>query len=354
MDNIENSNKAGAEAVMARAQPRFRVVVAAHQGMCFGVRDALGAIKAAAASGPITVLGQLVHNEVVREQLAANGIVEIRPDAEDAPTRRVAITAHGTSRRGHARWREAGYQITDTTCPLVRKAHEALAGLVALGCTPVVIGRHGHAEVLGLTGDFPGAIVVEGPADLATLPEHPMFGVVAQTTQPEARVHALVEAIRALRPTSRVIFRDTICRPTKDRQRAVEDLARACDHVVVIGGANSNNTRELAEAAAAFGRVVGRITRAEERRAADFENARVVGLTAGTSTLPATVDAVVAGLRRFANAPEAGGWPGDIHPTHGDPVCACPGSQPGYGQGRPTTAHPHASRDIHPQHRRFQ
>lgn len=282
---------------------RFRVVVAARQGMCFGVRDALVMVERAAATGPLTVLGQLVHNEVVRESLASIGVTETRPDAETAPTRRVAITAHGTSDREHARWSDAGYQVMDTTCPLVRKAHEAMAGLVAMGCAPVVIGRHGHAEVLGLTGDFPGAVVVEGPGDLATVPESPLLGVVAQTTQPEARVHALVEAIRALRPASRVVFRDTICRPTKDRQRALVDLARECDTIVVIGGANSNNTRELAEAVAALGRVVVRVTGPGELRAADFATANVVGVTAGTSTLPATVDAVVRALKHLPCPP---------------------------------------------------
>lgn len=254
-----------------------------------------------ATAGPVTVLGQLVHNPVVTGYLAGLGVKEGELEAVgEARTMGVVITAHGAA-DGHRRgWREAGYEVTDTTCPLVKKAHGALARLVGEGYFPVVIGKKGHVEVRGLTGDFPGAVVVEGEADLAGLPVGRRLGVVAQTTQPLERVERWVEVIRRARPGVEVRFVDTVCQPTKDRQEAVEDLCRESEVVVVVGGRNSNNTRELAERVKALGAVARHVETAEEVDAAWFDGVEAVGVTAGTSTLDETVEAVVVRLRLIA------------------------------------------------------
>lgn len=274
--------------------------LARHYGMCFGVRDALRATHAAAAREPITVLGQLVHNPVVDRHLAGVGVRRGRLD-EPASTRRVVITAHGVSDTERRRWQAAGHRLTDTTCPLVRKAHEALALLVAEGCHPVVIGQPGHAEVRGLTGDHPGACVIDGNADLALLPEAvARFGVVAQTTQPLERVLGLLDALKRARPASEVRFMDTVCRPTKQRQAALEELATHCEAIVVVGGHNSNNTRQLADKARALGLRVFAVETAAELQPEAFAGLHEVGVTAGTSTLDETVASVVERLKTFA------------------------------------------------------
>lgn len=274
--------------------------LARHYGMCFGVRDALCATHTAAAREPVTVLGQLVHNPVVDRHLAGVGVKRGRIDAP-ASTRRVVITAHGVSEVERQRWQAAGHVLTDTTCPLVHKAHEALALLVAEGCHPVVIGQPGHAEVRGLIGDHPGACVIDSGADLALLPEAvARFGVVAQTTQPLERVLGLLDALKRARPAAEVRFMDTVCRPTKQRQAALEELAERCEAVVVIGGRNSNNTRQLADKARALGLRVFAVETAAELEPEAFAGLREVGVTAGTSTLDETVAAVVERLKTFA------------------------------------------------------
>ncbi len=294
-------SKGGARVAVSEPKRRlFRVVEAARMGMCFGVRDALEAVREAARQGPLTVLGELAHNEVVLERLAAAGIGRARPEADSAPTQRVAITAHGVSDQVRRRWLEAGYEVTDTTCPLVRKAHDALACLVAEGCHPVVIGRHGHVEVQGLTGDYPEAVVIEDVGDIARLPKAAKLGVVSQTTQPPDRVAVLLGAIRRERPGSIVDFRDTVCRPTRERQQALEALCREADFVVVVGGKNSNNTRELVEKIRAYGVPAHRVARPQEVRREWLKGCRVVGVTAGTSTLPESVAAVTHQLRQWA------------------------------------------------------
>jgi 4-hydroxy-3-methylbut-2-enyl diphosphate reductase len=271
----------------------MKIQLAEHYGLCFGVRDAIAQAEELAGRGPLTILGELVHNPIVRERLMRRGVREgALQDAESAQTSQVMITAHGASDKARAEWRRAGFGVADGTCPLVRQAHEKLRSLVEQGYAPVVIGKRGHVEVEGLTGDFPGTCIVESAEDLAQLPHADRFGVISQTTQPSDKVLALVAAIRAARPASEVRFCDTVCQPTKNRQAALRQLLAECDTLVVVGGRNSNNTLQLVAAAAVAGRAVYHVERAEELRPEWFREAQVVGLTAGTSTLKETVATV--------------------------------------------------------------
>ena len=282
--------------------PNMKIQLAEHYGLCFGVRDAIAQAERLAAQGPLTILGELVHNPVVRERLAQRGVQEGALDAGTAPTPQVMITAHGASDLKRAEWRDAGFGVADGTCPLVRHAHVQLGLLVSLGCFPVVIGKRGHVEVEGLIGDFPEAHVLENAEDIPLLPPHASYGLISQTTQPVEKVHALVEAIRRARPQSEVRFTDTVCQPTKNRQNALRKLIAECDTMVVVGGRNSNNTAQLVAAARAAGLTVFHIERAEELDPAWFRTAESVGITAGTSTLKETVAAVHARLQQIANS----------------------------------------------------
>jgi 4-hydroxy-3-methylbut-2-enyl diphosphate reductase len=279
----------------------MKIQLAEHYGLCFGVRDAIAEAERLAQQGPLTILGELVHNPVVRDRLAARGVREGRlDDPASAPTPQVMITAHGASDAARGAWRSAGFGVADGTCPLVRHAHDQLRLLVSLGYFPVVIGKRGHVEVAGLIGDFPDACVIESEADFATLPTRERYGVISQTTQPIERVHALVAALRRARPTSEVRFSDTVCQPTKNRQNALRKLIAECDTLVVVGGRNSNNTLQLVAAATVAGLAVFHVERPDELDPAWFRDTEVVGLTAGTSTLKETVAAVHARLETFA------------------------------------------------------
>lgn len=279
----------------------MRIILADHYGMCFGVRDALALAEQMAPRAPLTILGELVHNPVVRERLAAKGVREgSLKDFGSAATPQVMITAHGASDVMRTAWNTAGFGVADATCPLVRHAHGRLKMLVALGYFPVVIGKRGHVEVNGLVGDFPNAFVLEGAHQIAEIPMHERLGIVSQTTQPIDRVRELVEKVRAARPGSEVRFEDTVCQPTKNRQKAVHKLIAEVDTLVVVGGRNSNNTLQLVAAGEAAGRQVFHIERAEELRPQWFVHSETVGITAGTSTLKETVAAVQGRLEEMA------------------------------------------------------
>jgi 4-hydroxy-3-methylbut-2-enyl diphosphate reductase len=278
----------------------MKIIIAEHLGMCFGVRDALAQAERLAAEVPLTILGQLVHNPLVRERLQARGVAEGEID-RSATTKQVMITAHGASDLARQGWERAGFIVADGTCPLVRHAHQQLRLLVQRGYFPVVIGKRGHVEVRGLVGDFPHAVVIETPADFAEIPEpETRLGVISQTTQPIERVHEMIDALRDARPGAEVKFCDTVCQPTKNRQNALHKLIVACDIVVVVGGRNSNNTLQLAARVNAGGRRAIHIERVEELQRQSFIDAKCVGLTAGTSTLRETVDEVHARICEFA------------------------------------------------------
>ena len=222
----------------------MRVVRASHLGMCFGVREAIAKVLRAAAREPLTVLGDLVHNETVLERLAARG-VQVRREIDEVETPCVAITAHGVSERRRAAVRARGLTVLDATCPIVRAAHRAVTALERDGFHPVIVGTPHHVEVRGLTEDLAAFDVVSSEEDVEALRPQPRFGVAAQTTQPIERVRHLVSLLRCRYPRSEVQVAETVCMPTRLRQEAAEMLAAECDVTVVVGGAGSNNTREL-------------------------------------------------------------------------------------------------------------
>jgi 4-hydroxy-3-methylbut-2-enyl diphosphate reductase len=278
----------------------MRIILAEHFGMCFGVRDAIAQAEELAQHGPLTILGELVHNPIVRERLRMQGVAEGSLDQAGSTSAHVMITAHGASDTKRAAWRDRGFHVVDGTCPLVRHAHEQLKRLVRTGYFPVVIGKPGHIEVRGLIEDFPEACVIDVAADVLKLPQRDGYGVISQTTQPIDRVRALVADIQRLYPESLVFFIDTVCKPTKDRQSALRKLINEVDFVVIVGGRNSNNTRQLAETCRAAGKRAFHVEGPDELKPEWFTNICVVGLTAGTSTLPDTVHAVHERLKQIS------------------------------------------------------
>ena len=277
----------------------MKLLRATHLGMCFGVRDAIALAQSEAARQPLTILGELVHNETVLADLRARGIA-IAPHHPDAATPTVMVTAHGASDTAIAAARARGHDVLEATCPLVRVAHRAVQALVRDGFHPIIIGQRGHVEVRGLTEDLAECDIVLTEADVVVLRERPRFGIASQTTQPIERVRQLVAVIRARFPQSEVRFVDTVCQPTKQRQTAAEDLARASDVVLVIGGAQSNNTRELVATCARHCPRVHHVQGPDDLRPEWFIDVETVGLTAGTSTPDATIVAVEQALWQIA------------------------------------------------------
>lgn len=281
----------------AKAQ-RPILLRAEHLGMCFGVRDALEIARELPTPTDVTIYGELVHNPVVLDELEARGFAQQPegPHREPPATPATLLTAHGVSDRERRRLTQAGTRLIDTTCPLVQKAHDAARRLEAEGFTLVVIGKPDHVEVRGLVGDLSRYVVVENPGQVRRW-GFTRIAVIAQTTTRPEDAQAVVDAVRRLHPEREVRWHDTICQPTKDRGRALEDLLARVEALVVVGGQNSNNTRQLAQRALERGIEAKHVQGTGQLERNWLRRFSVVGLTAGTSTLPETVDAVEAEIR---------------------------------------------------------
>lgn len=286
----------------------MRVIVADVLGMCFGVRDALKRIEEVAEPELVTIHGELVHNELVLHDLRGRGfaMADERRRGEIAATPLVLITAHGVSDTERRRLEGAGKRLLDTTCPLVTRAHRAAQDLQAAGYFVLVIGKRDHVEVRGIVEDL-AAFEVLADADAVRTYPHDRLGIVCQTTTAERTARKVREAVEDLNPHAvDVRFVDTICHPTKDHQRALERLLGMVDAMVVVGGRNSNNTRQLVASSRERGVPALHVQGPDDLDPAFFEGVEAVGLTAGTSTLDATIEAVRSSLERL-NPPEGRG-----------------------------------------------
>jgi 4-hydroxy-3-methylbut-2-enyl diphosphate reductase len=273
----------------------MRVIRAEVMGMCFGVRDALEVIESIDNPTAVTIHGQLVHNEIVLGNLRRSGFtMGGEPGAESRPiprTEAVLITAHGISDREKQRLESAGKNLIDATCPLVRRVHQAAQRLQERGYHVLVIGRKGHVEVSGILEDLENGQVIESEADVRAFP-HSRLGIVCQTTATEHHIAAIRAAITAQNPQAEIEFVDTVCLPTKEHQRALERMLGEVDAVVVVGGRNSNNTRELVDRCREHHCPVLHVASAADLDPAWFKGFATVGLTAGTSSLDETIDEV--------------------------------------------------------------
>jgi len=277
----------------------MEIIRASHLGMCFGVRDAIALALEQSEARPLTILGDLVHNPGVVADLRAKGIATAAAVAQ-VTTPTVMVTAHGASDRTLSSARARGLEVVEATCPLVRVAHRAIKALVRDGYHPVIIGQRGHVEVKGLTEDLEEFQVVLDDEDVERLVGHPRLGIAAQTTQPIERVRHLVARIEQRFPQSTVRFIDTVCEPTKQRQSAAVALACRSDVVVVIGGAASNNTRELVNTCRRYCARVYHVQTESDLRGEWFIAGATVGITAGTSTPDPVIDRIELRIRRLA------------------------------------------------------
>jgi 4-hydroxy-3-methylbut-2-enyl diphosphate reductase len=275
----------------------MKVIRAQAMGMCFGVKDALSTVMMTDHPNKATVYGQLVHNGEVLERIRARGfsMVEESDRTPAVSTPNVVITAHGLSEKERRTLEASGKTLIDTTCPLVSRVHQIARSLQEQGYFVIVAGRKDHVEVKGIVGDLERFTVVEKPEDVISYPADPI-AVVCQTTTPPALLNVLFEIISRKNAGKEIRLVDTVCGPTRERQQAVEDLLPQVQALVVVGGKNSNNTRQLRALGEKAGLPCFQVQNASELMPDWFSGLDTVGLTAGTSTLDQTIDEVYAAL----------------------------------------------------------
>lgn len=265
----------------------MKIVLSETLSYCVGVRQTLELTKRLLADGrgrTYYMLGEIVHNEHVVEALKAQGLRIVQSLDEVPPGGVVILQSHGSTRKRYDELAARGLEFVDATCPMVRIIHDRLREVEAEGRLPVVIGQAGHEEVRGIVGQVARAIVVGSPGEVTA----ELFagvlraGVVAQSTFVEEDARRIVERLRALVPD--VVYHDTICRPTKIRQREVAGHTRGADCVIVIGSRHSANTMHLYDIARAINPATRLIDRPESVEGIAIPAGATVFVASGAST----------------------------------------------------------------------
>jgi (E)-4-hydroxy-3-methyl-but-2-enyl pyrophosphate reductase len=287
------------------------VVITRRTGFCYGVREAIDYAKTAAARGKRThTLGQVVHNEGVIEQLETQGIRTVGSLDEVDGGAAVVIRAHGVAPDVMDRARSRGLEVIDGTCTWVIQEQRALEELVAGGYTIVLLGTPKHPEVVGLLGFAPKAIVVDEEDDWERIPRTKRMALISQSTQPPWKFEKLAAYLVSRCHELKVV--NTICPVTIRRQQDTMEAAAAVDHMVVVGGRSSANTKELTRLCHIAGVPVVQIESAADLvDAGAFGDAVVIGVTGGTSTPIEDLVAVTRRIYELAGGPAARSEAGD-------------------------------------------
>ncbi len=258
--------------------------IAKRTGFCYGVREAIDKAKEASAAGKAThTLGQVVHNEGVIAELEQLGIqtVDALDDVDHGSA--VVIRAHGVRPDVMERANARGLEVIDGTCTWVLQEHKELAKLVEEGYTIVLLGTPNHAEVVGMLGFAPDAIVVDEEDDWEQIPRKKKMALISQSTQPPWKFEKLAAYMVSRSHELKIV--NTVCPVTIRRQEDTLEAAREVDKMVVVGGRSSANTKELTRLCGIAGTPAIQIEGVRDLTdPAEFDGVRVVGVTGGTST----------------------------------------------------------------------
>lgn len=280
------------------------VLLAQPRGFCAGVARAIDIAERALEmhGAPVYVYHEIVHNGHVVGDLASRGAVFVENIA-DIPEGAVTVfSAHGVSTAVVNEARERGLQVIDATCPLVTKVHLQAQRYSQRGFTIVIVGHAGHEEVEGTRGSVTGPVHVVGRLEeIDALPMNATDPVayVTQTTLSIDDTRGLIAALEARYPDIVGPGLDDICYATLNRQRAVQQLARRVDLVIVVGAHNSSNSNRLQEVAADHGVPAWLVEDETDLQPVWLEGVKTVGVTAGASTPEYLVRKVCDRLKEF-------------------------------------------------------
>jgi len=282
----------------------LRIERAADLGFCFGVKRALGILEdIARQKGGVETLGALVHNQQVMSRLNGLGVRVVK-DVYQIKGDTIVISSHGVGPRVIEAIQSRGIQIVDTTCPFVQRAQAAARRLSEAGFFTVIYGDVNHPEVRGILGWAEGkGIATLSATDLDAIDLPRRLGLLSQTTQVPARFIDFAKAVtgKALVKDAELRIVDTVCHDIRLRQAAALELAGRADLMVVIGGHHSANTRHLVDLCSPLAST-HLVETASEIDPAWLEGKSLVGVTAGASTAPETIDEVVRRLEEFVSA----------------------------------------------------
>jgi len=281
----------------------MKILLAKDAGYCFGVRDAMDlAYETAEKYGDVYMLGHIVHNENVVHALDEAGAKVVDNLDEVPDDKPILFRAHGTSVDTWGDAKAKDMNIVDATCPLVWEIHEEVKKLESEGRKIIIVGDHGHDEVVGIASQVKDPIIVGTPEEAQALRKTKRAGVVSQSTQTIENVQEIINII--MTKVFDLRFVNTICFPTKRNQIQIKELAKQCDVMIVIGSFTSANSKRLTALAKARNKNSYQVTCADEIQTDWLAGAEVVGLSAGASTPDNIIDEVLTKIKEIGNVPE--------------------------------------------------
>ena len=277
----------------------MKILVAKDAGYCFGVRDAVNLAKKSGDDfQEVYMLGDIVHNETVVDDLNKRGskVVESLNDIpEDKP---VLFRAHGTDPETWKKAQKKKLNIIDATCPLVTEIHEEIKELESENRKTIIIGDHNHDEVVGIASQVKDPIIISCVDEAKELRKMKRAGVVSQSTQMIENVqkilNVLSEKVYDLR------FVNTICFPTRRNHDQIKKLSNICDLMIVIGSFTSANSKRLTQLSLERNKNSFQVTCADDINASWFDGIESVGISAGASTPDNLIEDVIAKVKLFS------------------------------------------------------
>ena len=281
----------------------MKILLAKDAGYCFGVRDAVDmAYDTSKEYGEVYMLGDIVHNESVVEDLEKSG-VKVVSDLDDIPDDKpVLFRAHGTAKDV---WKDAQgkkMNIIDATCPLVHEIHREVKQLHKEGRKIIIIGDHGHDEVVGIASQVKNPMIVATPEEAVKLRKTKRAGVVSQSTQTIENVQEIVNIL--MNKVVDLRFINTICFPTKRNQEQIKELSEKCDVMFVIGSFTSANSKRLTDLSKERNKRSYQVTCALDINEKWLEDCNVVGISAGASTPDNIIEEVLERIKEIGNVQE--------------------------------------------------
>ena len=279
----------------------MKINLAKSTGFCFGVKRAIDiALKTASSQRNVYMLGDIVHNEDVVEQLCRSGIKKIKKLA-CGKNKTFLIRAHGVDKKTLQRALSLGYKVIDATCPMVKEIHNIVQRMENVCQKIIVIGDRFHDEVRGIVGQLRNkAIVIE---DSKTIPLAKIKGIkkaclVVQSTQNIDKVFEIVRILKDYIPDLK--FFNTVCKPTRTKQEEIKRMPLKNDVMIIIGSKNSANTKRLYEISKSLNKRSYWVSSKEDIKKEWFKAAKSTGVSAGASTPDYTTQEVIAYLKQIS------------------------------------------------------
>lgn len=272
------------------------IIRAANSGFCFGVRQAIEKteeqIRENKSGKKIYTCGPLIHNKLVTDNLANEG-VGILDDIKTAlPEDIVIVRSHGEDKEFWDIAKEKGLNVVDATCPFVSKIHGLVSEASSQGYQVVIVGDENHPEVKGTKGWCSNsAIIVDSPQKAEAIEADNLF-IVCQTTIKKELLDSIVEVFT--KKEKQFTVKNTICNATAERQKNCSALAKECDAMVIIGGKNSSNTQKLYEISRKFCQNTFFVEKIADLPLRDLSKCNRIGVAAGASTPECVIKEVIA------------------------------------------------------------